>query len=117
METLATEQALPDLSAFTLKQLRQMETLIPEMIAEKQAAEQDEFLALMQREAAARGLDFASVVSAKPKKSRKAVSAKYMNPDNPSQTWAGRGKAPKWVTEFEEAGGKRDDLLIEKVAA
>jgi len=24
---------------------------------------------------------------------------KYQNPDNPAQTWSGRGRKPKWLTE------------------
>ncbi|MCK1655290.1 H-NS histone family protein [Bradyrhizobium sp. 149] len=26
------------------------------------------------------------------------VLPKYQNPDRPSETWAGRGKQPRWVT-------------------
>lgn len=33
----------------------------------------------------------------KPRKSRKSVNApKFYNPENPEQTWTGRGKAPDW---------------------
>ena len=42
------------------------------------------------------------------------VAAKYRNPDNPSQTWSGRGVTPKWLTEKMAAGGSREDFLIEK---
>lgn len=28
-------------------------------------------------------------------------------------TWTGRGRAPKWITEYEKNGGKRSDLEIE----
>jgi len=39
--------------------------------------------------------------------------AKYANPDNPSQTWAGgKGPTPKWVKEQQAAGKTLDDLLI-----
>ena len=41
------------------------------------------------------------------------VKAKYRNPDNPSQTWTGRGRAPKWVKEAEARLGSRDKLLID----
>lgn len=41
--------------------------------------------------------------------------AKYANPLNPSQTWAGgKGAIPKWVKAHTEAGGSLDDLLIRK---
>ena len=43
---------------------------------------------------------------------RREVVAKYRNPDNPSQTWSGRGKAPRWMDEKLKAGVSREDLLI-----
>ena len=29
---------------------------------------------------------------------------KYRNPQNPEQTWSGRGRKPQWVKEAEESG-------------
>lgn len=40
------------------------------------------------------------------------VAPKYRNPDNPEQTWTGRGKAPLWFVAATEAGRSRDDMLI-----
>jgi DNA-binding protein H-NS len=40
-------------------------------------------------------------------------SAKYKNPNGP-ETWAGRGNHPKWVRAHIDAGGTKEDLLIEK---
>ncbi|MCX7087165.1 MAG: H-NS histone family protein [Methylococcales bacterium] len=34
------------------------------------------------------------------KKATVAVSAKYANPDNLSETWTGRGLPPKWMKAF-----------------
>jgi DNA-binding protein H-NS len=43
---------------------------------------------------------------------RRGVSPKYHNPDNPQETWAGRGRKPKWVEEKLSSGSSLDDLLI-----
>jgi DNA-binding protein H-NS len=40
------------------------------------------------------------------------VAAKYRNPDNPAETWAGRGLKPRWLTAAIKAGKKQDDFLI-----
>jgi DNA-binding protein H-NS len=40
------------------------------------------------------------------------VLPKYRNPDNPSETWAGRGKQPRWVTAQLRSGKKLDDFRI-----
>ena len=45
---------------------------------------------------------------------RRMVAPKYRNPDNPSETWSGRGVPPKWLAEKIAAGGSREDFLIEK---
>jgi DNA-binding protein H-NS len=48
---------------------------------------------------------------------RRGVSAKYRNPDNPVETWAGRGRKPKWVEDKLATGSSLDDLLISRKAA
>jgi DNA-binding protein H-NS len=40
------------------------------------------------------------------------VAAKYRNPENPDETWAGRGLKPRWLTAAIKAGKKQDDFLI-----
>jgi DNA-binding protein H-NS len=47
---------------------------------------------------------------------RRGVSPKYRNPDNPAETWAGRGRKPKWVDERLASGSSLDDLLISREA-
>lgn len=42
---------------------------------------------------------------------RGPVPAKYRHPHT-NATWTGRGKAPRWVTEAEAAGKKREEFLI-----
>ena len=42
---------------------------------------------------------------------------KYANPNNPSETWTGRGakdKRPKWVVELEKAGGNIENCRIKQ---
>lgn len=39
--------------------------------------------------------------------------AKYRNPET-GQTWSGRGKAPRWLTEAEAEGKSRDEFLIQE---
>lgn len=41
------------------------------------------------------------------------VLPKYRNPADPAETWAGRGKQPRWVTEQLRSGRKLDDFRIQ----
>ena len=43
---------------------------------------------------------------------RGAVAPKYRNPEDPSETWAGRGLKPRWLTAAIKAGGKIEDFAI-----
>ena len=41
------------------------------------------------------------------------VLPKYRNPNEPAETWAGRGKQPRWLTAQLQSGKKLDDFQIE----
>ena len=43
---------------------------------------------------------------------RGAVAPKYRNPDNPSETWAGRGLKPRWLAAAIKGGKKLEDFAI-----
>ncbi len=45
------------------------------------------------------------------------VAPKYRNPENPSETWAGRGLRPRWLTAAIRAGKEIEDFLIADSAA
>ncbi|MAM62758.1 H-NS histone family protein [Maritimibacter sp. UBA3975] len=62
--------------------------------------------------------DLSDVKAGKPAKAKKAgdgrskVAPKYRNPDEPTVTWTGRGRKPKWVEAHLANGGKLEDVLI-----
>jgi DNA-binding protein H-NS len=45
-----------------------------------------------------------------------AVVPKYRNPERPSETWAGRGKTPRWLAEQLQSGRRIDDFRIRHAA-
>jgi DNA-binding protein H-NS len=45
------------------------------------------------------------------------VLPKYRNPKNGGETWAGRGKQPRWLADQLRSGKKLDDFLISKAPA
>jgi len=44
--------------------------------------------------------------------SRGSVAPKYRNPDNPSETWAGRGLKPRWLVAAMKGGKKLEHFAI-----
>jgi DNA-binding protein H-NS len=45
-----------------------------------------------------------------------SVPPKYRNPNQPSETWAGRGKQPRWLVAQLRSGKRIDDFKIKKSA-
>jgi DNA-binding protein H-NS len=43
---------------------------------------------------------------------RGSVAPKYRNPENPTETWAGRGLKPRWLTAAIKSGKKIEDFAI-----
>jgi DNA-binding protein H-NS len=46
------------------------------------------------------------------KKKTAKVAPKYRNPDDPGQTWTGRGRKPNWLVAELEAGRDQEDFRI-----
>jgi ParB/RepB/Spo0J family partition protein len=46
-----------------------------------------------------------------------AGKVRYRNPNSPSQAWTGRGKQPKWVSEWVQSGKSLDALLVDTTPA
>jgi DNA-binding protein H-NS len=45
------------------------------------------------------------------------VAPRYRNPENPAETWAGRGLKPRWLTGAIKGGKKLEDFAIEGTKA
>ena len=43
---------------------------------------------------------------------RGKVAPKYRNPENPTETWAGRGLKPRWLAAAIKSGKKLEDFSI-----
>lgn len=103
-----------DLSKLDLKELKQLQKDVEKAIASYEDRMRKE--ALIAAEAAAKemGFSLAELVggAAKTSKSRGTVAPKYAHPENPTTTWTGRGRKPKWVEEALASGKSLEDLAI-----
>jgi DNA-binding protein H-NS len=46
---------------------------------------------------------------------KRALAAKYRNPANPKETWAGRGLRPRWLTAALKGGKKKlSDFAVDR---
>ena len=73
-------------------------------------------LAAAEKAAAEHGFSLSDIVAGGGRsqtKGRAKGVPKYRNPADPSQTWTGKGRRPKWILEAEEAGRPVSDFEIE----
>ncbi|WP_439524737.1 H-NS histone family protein [Marivita sp.] len=57
------------------------------------------------------GFSLDELLGGAPKKGSKSAP-KYRNPNDPDQTWTGKGRKPNWVNDALAAGKNMDDLKI-----
>jgi len=97
------------------KELLDLQKRVQAAIEARRQQEQEQVRRKILELAKKSGLDVSELIGAKakaPRKSKKAPAVKYRNPANPSQTWTGRGRKPKWLVEALQKGAD-----IEKFAA
>jgi DNA-binding protein H-NS len=51
-----------------------------------------------------------------PRRKYPRVDPKYQNPQEPHETWSGRGKTPRWLLAALKTGHKLEDFAISKAA-
>ncbi|WP_031435540.1 H-NS histone family protein [Methylomarinum vadi] len=82
-------------------------------LKEKQASKRKEVIAQIKELAASIGVSV-DIKEEDGRSSRKGskVAPKYRNPNNPAETWTGRGVAPKWMQALIDAGHDKSEFLI-----
>ena len=101
-----------DLSAMSLKELKDLQKQVARQIAGFEERKKREALAVVEEKAKALGFSLNELVGVTGVKKRKPAKPKYANPADKSQTWTGRGRKPRWVEAALKAGKKLDDLAI-----
>jgi DNA-binding protein H-NS len=99
-----------DFNSISVDELWALHVEIASVLASKLAAEKAEL------EKRLRQLQTESVPSETVRRERRPypqVFPKYRNPAEPAETWAGRGKRPRWLTAQPRTGKKLDDFRIQ----
>ena len=106
-----TVMKLNELERMSVDDLGKLHTEVGEALAVRLAAEKkvlEERLKQLEAKPS-----FERRVAASERRYYPPVFPKFRNPDDPSETWAGRGKQPRWLAEQLRSGKKLDDFRIE----
>jgi DNA-binding protein H-NS len=99
-----------DLKSMSIDELWALHLEITSVLASRISAEKT------QLEERLKQLQSSGTSNGKFRRDRRAypqVLPKYRNPAEPSETWAGRGKQPRWLTTQLRSGKKLDDFRIQ----
>ena len=101
---------------YTLEQLQALSIDLQSVIRARQHAAKREVSRTILEMANTHDIDIEDLLRAKKAlaSQTRPASAKYANPNNPSETWSGRGRNPLWAKHYVQNGGNLDDCLINK---
>ncbi len=103
----------PDLDAMSIDEMWQLHEEISQVLSDRLTLEKRELekrLAQLRRDKEIQS----STYLAAPRERRKypRVFPKYQNPDQPSETWSGRGKQPRWLKAALRSGHTIEEFVI-----
>lgn len=101
-----------DLNEMPLDELKQLKKAVDKAISSYEARKKAEALAELEAKAQEFGFRLSDLAGAANGRARGAGTPKYRHPENPSITWTGRGRKPKWFAEHIAAGKPVEALEI-----
>jgi DNA-binding protein H-NS len=105
------QMAAKDLDRMSLRELQEFELKVQKARASAQERNRADLRKKIETMVADAGFKLSDIFSGRGGKGR-TVAAKYANPDDPSETWTGRGRKPRWLTAKIGEGAKIEKFLI-----
>ena len=96
----------------SLKELVALQPRLEEAIAEARQRESSEIKEKIATLAADAGFSVTELFGTGRGVKGSKVAPKYMNPDNKSETWTGRGRQPRWLVAKLAKGAKLEQFKI-----
>jgi DNA-binding protein H-NS len=102
------------LEELTFEQLAKLAEAIQNQLSAKRHELRDQLRQELIEKAHLLGIDPAELVPTHKARggARIEVKPKYRDTRDPTQTWSGRGRPPRWLQEHIAAGENKDDYLI-----
>ena len=102
-----------DLETLSLEELKDLQDKVAVAIFDFEKRKKAETLVELKELAHSKGFSLEELLGeTKGKKEKAAVAPKYANPENPDNTWSGRGRKPKWLTAALENGASIEDFAL-----
>ena len=102
-----------DLDKMDLQELRDLRKKLDKTIENYETRKRQDALAAAENAAKENGFSLSELMGEK--KGRAARSAnppKFRHPENPEQTWTGKGRQPGWIKQALDGGASLEDFRI-----
>ena len=100
-----------EIDRMSYRELQELELKVKKAKSSMQDRSRSEVRRKLEAMAAEQGFKIGDLFGARGGKGR-TVAAKYSNPENPSETWTGRGRKPRWLAAKLSSGNKIEKYLI-----
>jgi DNA-binding protein H-NS len=100
-----------ELERMSLRELQEHELKVRKALVTAQDRNRAELRKKIETMVAEAGFRITDIFGGRGGKGR-TVAAKYVNPDDPSETWTGRGRKPRWLNAKIQEGAKIEKFLI-----
>jgi DNA-binding protein H-NS len=101
-----------DLNSMSLEYLKKLQKDVNKAVDGYQDKQRKEALAAAEAAAREMGYTLAELTGLPGKKAKSVLPPKYRHPENPEQTWTGRGRQPQWMKDALANGHAKDEFLI-----
>ncbi len=104
-----------DLSGMSRRELNSLQNDLQRELQRREKQDREEAIEKIRSIAEEAGIPLEDLLNAPRQKGgrgRSKVSAKYRDPNNPTNTWAGRGRKPRWLEAALSSGRKMEDFAI-----
>jgi DNA-binding protein H-NS len=109
-----------NLDALSVDEMWELHEQIGQVLSARLTSEKRELekrLAQLRRESEMHSVSTEALGVRRERRKYPRVYPKYRNPDEPSETWSGRGKQPRWLTAALKTGHKIEEFMISKAEA
>ena len=104
--------AAGSLETMALKDLLDLELRVKKAIAHAKDRERLEVKQKIEAMVSGSGFSVGELFGTRSATKGKTVAAKFVNPENKSETWTGRGRKPRWLVAKLNKGAKMQDFAI-----
>lgn len=106
-----------DLDGMSVDEMWKLHEKIGQVLSVRLTSEKRELekrLAQLRRENEMHSASTEQLATPRERRKYPRVYPKYRNPDEPSETWSGRGKQPRWLAAALKTGHKIEEFMINK---